>query len=126
MNNPYNRQAKEYRYQDVMGASPVRLIIITYDAAIAACHRRDLVAGTRALSVLRNTLNFQYAEVANGLLALYLWCADLLREGKWGEAVTILTELREAWAQAEQQMSAAEKAAILASPQTLKLEMASY
>ena len=126
MNNPYHRQAKEYRYQEVMGASSMRLIIITCDAAIAACHRRDLVAGTRALAVLRNSLNFQYAEIANGLLALYLWCADLLREEKWEEAVTILAELRGAWAQAEQQVAAANNATTVASPKTFKLETASY
>lgn len=126
MNNPYQRQAKEYRYQEVMGANPMRLIIITYDAAIAACHRHDLVAGTRAIAVLRNSLNFQYAEIANGLLALYLWCADLLREGKWGEAITLLTELRGAWVQAEQQMAAADNATTVASPQPFKLETASY
>lgn len=125
MNNPYNRQAKEYRYQEIMGASPVHLIIITYDAAIVACHHHDLVAGTRALAVLRNSLNFQYPE-ANGLLSLYLWCADLLRDEKWDEAITILNELRGAWAQVEQQMAAADKAMALPVPQTLKLETAAY
>lgn len=104
--NPYTRQAKEYRYQEVMGASPIGLIVISYDAAIAACRRQDLETASRALSALRNSLNFEYREIASRLFALYMWCSDLAREGKWDEAVEILSELRAAWAQAERQMSA--------------------
>jgi flagellin-specific chaperone FliS len=108
MTNPYARQAREYRYQEVMNASPVRLIIITYDVAITACQQGDLNRTTQALSVLRNSLDFKYSEVSNRLFALYLWCADLARTGKWDEAVKILSELRESWIQAEHAMAASQ------------------
>ncbi len=104
--NPYNRQAKEYRTQEIMGASPIGLIVIAYDAAIAGCRRQDLAQATRALSALRNSLNFEHGEIASRLFALYVWCADLARDGKWEEAIEILAELRNAWAQAEKQLAA--------------------
>ncbi len=112
--NPYNRQAKEYRYQEIMGASPIGLIVIAYDAAIAGCRRQDLARATRALSALRNSLSFEHGEIASRLFALYVWCADLARDGKWGEAIEILGELRNAWAQAERQLVAARPEAVSA------------
>lgn len=89
---------QEYRYQEIMNASPLRLIIITYDVAITACAQRDLSKTTRALAVLRNALNFDYAEIAGRLFSLYEWCADLARKGQYDEAARILRELRDAWA----------------------------
>lgn len=125
MINPYARQTREYRYQEVMNASPIRLIIITYDVAITACQQGDLNRTTQALSVLRNSLDFKYAEVANRLFALYLWCADLARAGKWDEAAKILTELRESWVQAERQMAATQNQPMMATvPQQLQPAMA--
>ncbi len=93
-----------------MGASPIGLIIITYDVAIAACGRHDLAGTSRALSAMRNSLNFEYHEIASKLFALYLWCADLARAGKWDEAVEILNDLRGAWVQAEQLMAVSQQA----------------
>lgn len=109
--NPYARQAKEYRYQEVMGASPIGLIIIAYDATIAACRRQDLEDTSRALSALRNSLNFEHPEIASKLFALYVWCGDLSRAGKWGEAAGILDDLRTVWVQAERQMNVSRQAA---------------
>lgn len=95
----YNhRGLQEYRYQDIMSASPLRLILITYDVAITACAQRDLIKTTRALAVLRDALNFDYAEIAGRLFSLYEWCADLARKGQYDEAARILRELRDAWA----------------------------
>ncbi len=109
--NPYARQANEYRYQEVMGASPIGLIIITYEATIAACRRQDLEGASRALSALRNSLNFEHPEIASKLFSLYVWCGDLSRAGKWDEAAAILDDLRAVWVQAERQMSVSRQAA---------------
>ncbi len=109
--NPYARQAKEYRYQEVMGASPIGLIIIAYEATIAACRRQDLEGTSRALSALRNSLNFEHREIASKLFSIYVWCGDLARAGKWEEAAGILDDLRAAWVQGEQQMSVSRQAA---------------
>lgn len=107
MTNPYARHAKEYRYQEVMGASPVRLIIIAYDVAITACQQHDLKRATEALSVLRNSINFKHGEIAGRLFALYIWCADQARAGQWEDAIKILSELRDAWIQVERRASPA-------------------
>lgn len=81
-----------------MSASPLRLVIMAYDAAIIGCEQRHLIKTTRALAVLRDALNFDYAEIAGRLFSLYEWCADLARKGQYDEAARILRELRDAWA----------------------------
>lgn len=59
---------------------------------------------TRAVSALRDALNFDYDEVSNGLFSLYQWCLDCIRGGDFEPALTTLTELREAWEIAQQEM----------------------
>jgi len=98
---------QEYRTQDVMSASPVRLVIMAYDVAIRACRQQDFERATRAITLLRDALNFDYAEVATGLFRLYQWCLECLRAGDYQSALNVLVELREAWAEAEKKMSAA-------------------
>lgn len=98
---------REYRQQDVMGASPIRLVVMAYDLAIRACEQQDFEKATRAISVLRDALDFDHAEVAVGLFRLYQWCLDCLRKGDYDSAKSTLRELREAWYTAEQRMSSA-------------------
>lgn len=95
----------EYRQQDVMGASPIRLVVMAYDLAIRACEQQDFEKATRAISVLRDALDFDHAEVSVGLFRLYQWCLDCLRKGDFASAGSTLRELREAWYTAEQRMS---------------------
>ena len=59
---------------------------------------------TRAVSALRDALNFDYDEVSNGLFSLYQWCLDCIRSGDYEPALTTLTGQREAWALAQQEM----------------------
>lgn len=110
MYNTYRTQ--EYRQQEVMGASPLRIVIMTYDVALQACERRDLVRATRAVSLLRDSLNFEQAEAAEaatGLFRLYQWCLDCIRQDNYPEAEKVLRGLREAWVTVEKrQMQAAE------------------
>jgi flagellin-specific chaperone FliS len=101
-------QSSEYRFQEVMGASPIRLVIMSYDVAIQACQQRDFSRATRAISVLRDALNFDYDETAMTLFGLYQWCLDCIRKDDYQEAVNILTDLRDAWVTAEQQIASGE------------------
>jgi flagellin-specific chaperone FliS len=96
---------QEYRQQDVMGASPVHLVVMAYDLAITACEKRDFVRATRALSALRDALNFDYAEVAIGLFRLYQWCLDCIRQEDYQTALVTLRELREAWSSVEKRLT---------------------
>ena len=93
----------EYRSQDVMGASPLRLVVMAYDLAIRACEQEDFSRAIRAISVLRDALDFDYADVAVGLFRLYQWCLDCIRAQNYSEAIRTLKELRDAWASAEKQ-----------------------
>ncbi len=96
---------QEYRYQEVMGASPIRLVVMAYDLAIRACEQEDYTRATRAISVLRDALNFDYGETSIGLFRLYQWCLDCIRTQNYAEATRTLKDLREAWATAEKQLT---------------------
>ncbi len=96
---------QEYRQQDVMGASPIRLVVMAYDLAIQACEKQEFEKATKAISVLRDALNFDYPEVSVGLFRLYQWCLDNIRQGDYPAALATLRELREAWATTEKRLS---------------------
>jgi flagellin-specific chaperone FliS len=102
---PNNYRNQEYRQQDVMGASPIRLVVMAYDMAIKACEQQDFTRSTRAISALRDALNFEYPDVSVGLFRLYQWCLDCIRQGDYSSAMTTLRDLRGAWAQAEKRLS---------------------
>ena len=94
-------RSQEYRQQDVLGASPIRLVVMAYDLAIQSCEREDFEKATRAISVLRDALNFDYQDVALGLFRVYQWCLDCIRHGDYNSAISALNELRNAWEQTE-------------------------
>ena len=101
-----NAQAavQTYRMNQISSASPLDLILITYDAALIGCGQRDLERTTRAISLLRNALDFSYdASIAMGLFRLYQYCSELARDGRFDEAAHLLRELRMTWAQVKAQ-----------------------
>lgn len=97
-------RSQEYRNQDVMGASPIRLVVMAYNLAINACEQQDFTRATKAISVLRDALNFDYPEVSVGLFRLYQWSLDCIRQGDYKSVAVSLTELRDAWAQTEKNL----------------------
>jgi flagellin-specific chaperone FliS len=98
-------QNQEYRQQEVMGASPIRLVVMAYDLAIRACEQKDYNRASKAISVLRDALNFDYPDVSVGLFRLYQWCLECLRTGDYDNAMVTLRDLRDAWAQTEKKMT---------------------
>lgn len=98
-------RAHEYRQQEVMGASPLHLVVMTYDVAIRACEQQNLARAAQAVSLLRDSLNFDYPEAATGLFRLYQWCLDCIRAGDYAEALKTLRSLREAWATVEKNLA---------------------
>ena len=101
---------KKYRQQDVISASPLRLVIMTYDLAIRACEQQDFAKATKTISALRDTLDLNYPDVAVGLFRLYQWCLDCIRKNDYASALVTLTELRGAWAATEQTITAKQSA----------------
>ncbi len=111
--------AQTYRTNQVNGASPLDLLLMTYDAALIGCGQGDLARTTKALNLLRDALDFSYdQDIAMGLFKLYQYCADLARQGEFDEAATILRELRETWAQVKQQYQPSQQPASTASRAT--------
>jgi flagellin-specific chaperone FliS len=98
-------RTQEYRQQDVMGASPLRLVVMAYDVAIQACEQKDFERAVKAISVLRDALNFDYQEIAVGLFRIYQYCLDCLRKGDYPQAMGYLKELREAWISSEKRLN---------------------
>jgi flagellin-specific chaperone FliS len=97
---------KKYQQQDVMNASPLRLVIMTYDLAIRACEQQDFAKATKTISALRDALDLDYPDVAVGLFRLYQWCLECIRKNDYASAMITLTELRGAWAATEQTIAA--------------------
>lgn len=95
----------EFQEHEVMGASPIRLVLMAYDLAILACEQEDFNRATKTVSVLRDALGYDYGKVAVGLFSLYQWCLDCIRKEDYHSAIIILRELREAWAKAEYKLS---------------------
>ena len=92
----------KYKQQDVMSASPLRLVIMTYDLAIRACEQQNFDKAIKTISALRDTLDMDYPDVALGLFRLYQWCLDSIRKGDYASAIATMSELRSAWAATEQ------------------------
>ena len=92
-----------YQSAQVLGASPMQLMLIVYDLAIAACGRRDAERARRAITELIAALNFDYQEIAGPLFRLYEYCLSAVNSGKYHEASKILRQLKEAWETAMRQ-----------------------
>jgi flagellin-specific chaperone FliS len=101
----YN-QSQAYRRQEVLTATPLHLVIMAYDLAILSCDKKDMVTALKAVSGLRDALDYDYAEIALNLLSLYNWTLDCIRKEDFGQAKQTLSELREAWVTIENQMNA--------------------
>ncbi len=89
-----------YLEQEVLQWSREKIILKTYDLFIVACKRRDIPKMNAVLDALINALNFEYEEPATRLYQLYDYCKRLVMQRRFDEALHIIQELRDAWAQA--------------------------
>lgn len=104
--------AQSYRMNQINGAGPLDLLIMTYDATLTACGQRDLDRTTRALGVLRDALDYSYdPDIALGFFRLYQYCGDLARKGEFEEAAGLIRELRDTWQQVKVQYQSPQPAA---------------
>ena len=115
-----NTAADAYKRQQVMTATPEALTLMLYNGclkfikegveALAEKHyetaNESLHKAQNIISEFRVTLNMDY-EISHQLLPLYNYAYDRLVEGNMksdpaiiAEASDIMTELRDAWAQA--------------------------
>jgi len=98
-------RSQEYRNQELVGASPLHLVVMAYDLAIRACEQQDFEKAVRTITVLRDTLDFDFPDVSMGLFRLYQYCLDCIRGSDYNSALSILRELRDAWRATEYNLS---------------------
>ncbi len=108
-------QAGAYKTQQIMAASPLDLVILSYDAAIAGCASGDTTRVLQASTSLRTALDFEAApELSPRLYAIYEFCEECVRKQDFDTAAGLLQELRGAWLEVRRRM-AAESAPIVVS-----------
>ena len=115
-----NNAAEAYKRQQIMTATPEALTLMLYNGCLKFMNEgKDameakqyenannlLQRAQQIISEFRITLNMDY-EISHQLLPLYNYCYDRLVEGNMKsdtamiqEAIDIIKELRDAWAQA--------------------------
>lgn len=100
INDSYYNKANKYLANDILDASPQKLLIKVYDFAIAQCNNKNIEKTNRALAELINALKYEGEEVtniSNGLRRLYEYCQDQVRKQNFDIVLRILTELRATW-----------------------------
>jgi len=88
-----------YLEQEVYSWSKEKLILKMYDLFIVSAKRGDVNKMTRVLIELMGALNFDYEETATRLYRLYEYCQRCIFQKKNDEALQIITELRNTWAE---------------------------
>lgn len=89
-----------YKEKQVLTASPLDRVILVYDAALTGCGAGNMQKALQALSLLRNSLDWEAApQIAPGLQAIYEYCEERVREKDFETPANILRELRETWVQ---------------------------
>jgi flagellin-specific chaperone FliS len=95
------RSAIECCQQEVLISSPFRLVLMAYDLAIRACEQEDFDRATRAISVLRDALDYDYGGAAVELFRQYQLCLDCIRKEDYASALAAMSALRQAWMDSE-------------------------
>lgn len=95
------KMSNAYLEQEIMTLNPLQLLIKAYDAGITACNRKDEHKASAVLTELIDSLNFDYADIANSLFRLYEYCMREVKRGNFDVTLKILKELRETWIQAQ-------------------------
>lgn len=88
--NPYLRQ-------QVMTASPEKLILMLYDVGLKWCRAQDRTKAAKVFVELIAALNFDYKEIALGYFDLYRYAMNEVHRGRFSNAITVLEELRDLW-----------------------------
>lgn len=95
-----NQRVNQYIINDIMDASPEKLIMKVFDFAILNCQKENMIKTNEALQVLINALNFdtpEVKEISTGFLKIYLYCQDQMRKKNYNVVLKTLTELKQSW-----------------------------
>lgn len=100
INKNNNRKLNPYLVKEILEATPQKLILKLYDFAILSCQKGDMIKTNQAISELIRGLNFdddRVKEISTGLLSLYQFAQEQMRQKNYGVVLKILTELRDTW-----------------------------
>jgi flagellar protein FliS len=103
INDIQNNRANAYLANDILDASPQKLLLKVYDFAIAQCNKKNIEKTNKALAELISALSYEgetVAEISNGLRRLYEYCQEQVRKQNFDIVLKILTELRATWIKA--------------------------
>lgn len=92
MTNPIH----DYQRQEILSASPTKLISILYDFAIQACYQEDDEWLQKVLDQLIRALNFEY-ELAESLYDIYEYCKRQGRKGEFEVVRVLIEDIRDTW-----------------------------
>ncbi len=99
-NKNTNRKLNPYLVKEILEATPQKLIIKLYDFAILHCQKGDMIKTNKAIGELVRGLNFEderAKEISAGLLSLYQFAQEQMRQKNYDIVLKILTELRDTW-----------------------------
>jgi flagellar secretion chaperone FliS len=102
-NNNKNSKLNPYFVKEILEANQQQLLIKVYDFAIINCQKHDLFRTNSALQQLISALRFDrddVKEVSVGLMKLYQFCQNEMRNKNYDIVLEILTELRNSWLEA--------------------------
>jgi len=89
-----------YRREEFLHLTPEQIIHKLMTLGVQGCRKRDKTQAVRAVNALILALDFKYNDVSMGFFRLYDYCKLCIYQGNFGNAITILDELRATWAEA--------------------------
>jgi flagellin-specific chaperone FliS len=93
-----------YKQNQVMGASPGKLVLLLYDHVIKCLNNEDMSGASKGIVELMSSLDLDYQEISGRLFSLYEYCLELTKKGNYDEACKVIREMRHMWATALEQM----------------------
>lgn len=90
----------QYLEQEVLSWSKEKIILKMYDLFIVSLKRNDATKASRVLVELMGALDFNYEDISTRLYRLYEYCQRCIFQRKYDEALAIIKELRDTWAEA--------------------------
>jgi len=88
--NPYLRQ-------QIMTASPEKLILMLYELGLRCCRAKDRNKAALVVTELIGALNFDYSQVALSYFRLYRFVQEQIHREKFDDAFIILEGMKEIW-----------------------------
>lgn len=98
MKNLYgNSKINPYLEQQIMTASPEKLILMLYDLGIKSCRKEDRQKAAQVIVELIGALNFEYKEMALRFYELYRFALDHIHKNSFKEPLMVFEGLKDAW-----------------------------